>query len=78
MKDEDTINVGDTVRVDFNGAQTTLFHMGEVLYKPGAVGESWVFKYHSVDRVQKGPTKHIYYVSEGCTVTKISAEEVKP
>lgn len=56
------INVGDTVRVDFNGAQTTLCHRAMVVYMPCATGDSWIFK--DLD------TGAIHYVSEGCTVSK--------
>lgn len=63
MKPEDEINVGDNVHVDFNNAQYTLCSRAEVLHRPQATGDSWVFK----DTV-KGT---IYYVSEGCTITKL-------
>lgn len=56
------INVGDTVRVDFNGAQMTLAHRAEVLYKPLSEGDCWIFR--NLD------TEEIHYVSEKCTITK--------
>lgn len=56
------IKVGDTVRVDFNGAQMTLCHRAEVLYVPCATGDSWIFR--------DTDTNNLHYVSEGCTITK--------
>jgi hypothetical protein len=56
------IEVGDVVRVDFNGAQITLAHRAEVRSIPCATGDSWVF--------QNLDTGAIHYVSEGCTITK--------
>ena len=58
----DEIEIGDTVRVAFNGAQFTLCDRAEVLYKPCATGDSWQFR--NLD------TGAIHYVSEGCTITK--------
>jgi len=56
------ISVNDVVRVNFNGAQTTLCKSAEVLSIPYATGDSWIFR--DLD------TREIHYVSEGCTVTK--------
>ena len=56
------INEGDLVSVTFNGAQSTLCHRAQVVSKPQATGDSWIF----VDL----DTKDLHYVSEGCTVTK--------
>lgn len=61
------INVGDTVRVDFNGAQTTLCHRAKVIYIPAATGDSWIFADED--------TGAIHYVSEGCTVSKRPTNE---
>ena len=62
MNNKDKINVGDTVHVDFNGAQTTLCHSAIVLCAPDGNGDFWVFK--------NNQTNEIHYVSEGCTITK--------
>ena len=62
MNEENHINAGDIVSVDFNGAQLTLCHSAEVMYTPCATGDSWIFK------DSKNGT--IHYVSEGCTITK--------
>ena len=56
------IEVGDIVRVDFNGAQLTLCFEAEVISMPCATGDSWVFKDER--------TGFEHYVSEGCTVSK--------
>ena len=56
------IEKGDTVTVNFYNAQTTLCHSAEVIYKPCATGDSWIFK-----DLQTGD---VHYVSEGCTITK--------
>ncbi len=56
------IHTGDIVVVNFNGAQITLCHEAEVIYKPFATGDSWIFK--------DLRTNEIHYVSEGCTVTR--------
>lgn len=60
--DDFEIVVGDLVRVDFNGAQITLSHEAEVISKPVATGDSWVFR--------DLRTGKVHYVSEGCTITK--------
>lgn len=71
MKKERTemtcLKEGDKVRVDFNGAQTTLCHEAEVLYIPQATGESWVFR--------DLRTQQIHFVSEGCTITLLEEQE---
>ena len=56
------IEIGDTVQVDFNGAQITLCRDAEVIYKPQAIGDSWIFKARD--------TGFTYHVSEGCTVSR--------
>jgi len=62
-KDKTHIEIGDHVSVNFNNSQYTLCPMAEVINKPCATGDSWVFK----DLISKDET--IHYVSEGCTVT---------
>lgn len=57
------IKKGDIVAVNFYGAQITLSHKAEVMYKPCATGDSWVFK--------DLETGIIHFVSEGCTITLI-------
>lgn len=59
---EDSIEVGDVVVVNFNGAQITLCHEAEVKHRPMATGDSWIFR--------DLRTGEVHYVSEGCTVTK--------
>ena len=59
---KDTIQEGDTVQVDFNGAQITLCRDAIVIYKPSAPGDSWVFEARD--------TGYTYHVSEGCTVSR--------
>lgn len=61
-----SINKGDIVSVGFNNAQYTLCHKAKVLYIPCATGDSWVFE-NTVDGT-------LYYVSEGCTITKLNNE----
>ena len=55
------IEIGDTVRVDFNTAQLTHAHRAKVLGIPCATGDSWIFE--NLD------TGTISYVSEGCTIS---------
>ena len=62
------IEIEDVVAVNFNGAQYTLCSKAEVLHKPQATGDSWVFK--------DCDTGTIHYVSEGCTVTKLDVPNV--
>lgn len=59
---KNNIEVGDTVSVNFCGAQTTLAHRAEVIYRPVATGDSWIFR-----DLDNGA---IHYVSEGCTITR--------
>ena len=61
------IEIGDTVKVAFYGAQITLSHRAEVLYMPYATGDSWHVK--DVD------TGAIHYVSEGCTFSLVAKNE---
>jgi hypothetical protein len=60
---KDLIKVGDRVRVCFNNAHWTLTHCAVVEYMPCVAGDSWVFRDDN--------TGQIYYVSEGCTISKI-------
>lgn len=60
-----SIEKGDVVRVDFNGAQFTLSHKVKVLYTPQATGDSWRF----LDCDNGSSNGKLHYVSEGCTVT---------
>lgn len=60
---ENRIEVGDMVHVDFNCAKFTLCSRAEVLNIPQATGDSWIFKGKLDDK--------LYYVSEGCTITKL-------
>lgn len=62
--DDYKLKIGDFVHVDFNNAQTTLSHKAELLCIPCATGDSWIFR--------DVATNQIHYVSEGCTVTKLS------
>lgn len=62
------IEKGDTVTVNFNSSQITLCHRAEVIYKPCATGDSWIFK-----DLDNGDT---HYVSEGCTITKHEGSNV--
>ena len=70
MKVKDSILEGDYVAVNFNGAQVTLCHKAEVLYKPVMQGDSWHFR--------DLETGQIHYVSEPCTVSKIPKESELP
>ena len=63
----DKIEVGDTVSVNFHGAQMTLCPLAKVLYLPAATGDSWHFRDVS--------TGEIHAISEGCTVTLIAKNE---
>jgi len=64
MEHKDKIKEGDLVHVDFNSSQLTLCRRAVVLKVPCATGDSWVFK-----ELQTG---EVYYVSEGCTITKLN------
>ncbi len=55
------IEVGDFVDVIFNCSKVKLGGSMEVIYKPQATGDSWIFK---------DDANNIHYVSEGCTITK--------
>jgi len=55
------IEIGDIVCVNFNQAQTTLCHRAVVLYIPCAAGDDWIFK--------DAASGQIHYVSEFCTVS---------
>lgn len=68
MNNEDTINKGDVVRIDFNNAQRTLCLNATVLFTPLNEGDSWVFK-SNIDNT-------IFYVSEACTITKLPKTEI--
>ena len=57
------LEIGDVVSVNFNNAQYTLAARAEVIYMPCSTGDGWIFK-----DLDNGKT---HYVSEGCTVTKI-------
>ena len=70
MKAEDSIQVGDIVRVDFNNAKTTLCFNATVLGYPYGVGDSWAFK--SNEEANKGT---VFFVSEGCTITRLEKGE---
>ena len=56
------IESGDIVVVNFNNSQYTLSERAQVLYMPAYSGDSWVFKDLN--------TGNIHYVSEGCTISK--------
>ena len=64
-----TIQIGDSVSVNFHGAMTTLCHRAKVISKPSQTGESWIFE--DLDELTAG---NIHYVSEGCTVTKLKRD----
>lgn len=64
------IKIGDVVRVNFNGAMTTLCLKAEVKYIPYATGDSWIFEDLSDGSV--------HYVSEGCTVSKFPPSDDLP
>lgn len=54
---------GDIVSVSFNNARFTLCHEAELIYRPCATGDSWIFRELITDT--------LHYVSEGCTVTLV-------
>lgn len=58
-----TIEMGDIVTVNFYGSSIKLCHKAQVVKKPRATGDSWVFL--DIE------TKELHYISEGCTVTKL-------
>lgn len=59
---KDTIEEGDIVQVDFNGAQITLTCDAVVIQKPTNPGEGWVFEARD--------TGYTYHVTEGCTINR--------
>jgi hypothetical protein len=61
------IKEGDFVSVNFNNAQITLTSRAEVIHIPNATGDSWIF--------EDSKTEKVYYVSEGCTITKLEGEK---
>ena len=67
MNEQDVIKEGDLVSVNFHNSNFTLSAYATVLSKPCATGDSWVFK--------DNHTQEIHYVSEGCTITKITPTE---
>jgi hypothetical protein len=70
---KDKIEVGDTVRVNFNNSQFTLCNEAIVLNKPCATGDSWIFEEQVRNQYSKELIgKKIHYVSEGCTITLIN------
>lgn len=67
---KDKIEVGDEVRVDFNGAQLTLCHRAIVKGLRYNDIDPWIFK--------DCDSGTIHYVSENCTVTLLKkAEQLK-
>ena len=62
MKTIDEIKIGDIVSVNFNNSQVTLCKSATVISKPCQPGDWWIF--------QDDNTSLLYYVSEGCTVSK--------
>lgn len=65
-KEISKIEIGDTVRVNFNNAQITLFHRAYVKHKPLYPGDSWVF--YDLDKDET------HYVSEPCTITLLEKD----
>jgi len=59
---KERIEIGDTVWVNFNGAQFTLCRRATVLFMPSGPGDSWGFFDED--------TGQTHYVSEGCTISK--------
>jgi hypothetical protein len=64
MDKENKISIGDIVQVDFHVSQSTLCRYGKVQYIPNATGDSWI--------IENLNTGEVYYISEGCTITKRS------
>jgi len=62
MSDQNHIEKGDIVHVDFNGSQITLCHEATVIYVPCQQGDPWIFRDNKAG--------FLHYVSEGCTVSK--------
>jgi len=67
MNNENGIEVGDIIRVDFNGSQYTLTSKAEVIYCPGYQGDSWILK-------DLNDNNRIIYLSEPCTISKLVKE----
>lgn len=67
MKSEDTIQIGDLVRVDFNASQCTLTSKAEVLSCPCSEGDHFILK--DLDNENK-----IIYLNERCTITRLNRE----
>lgn len=67
MSEQDRIKEGDVVSVNFHGGGFTLCSSAVVLACPCATGDSWVFR--------EGEATH--YISEGCTITKITKGQTK-
>jgi hypothetical protein len=61
----DRINIGDFVRVDFHNANYTLTTRSEVLGMPQGPGDGWLLKDVTTGLLRS--------VSEGCTITKLTA-----
>lgn len=64
------IQEGDIVCVEFCSIQSTLSLSAEVIHKPDQYVSSWIFR----DQMNG----NIYYVSEGCTITKRISTPPKP
>lgn len=62
MPESNEIKNGDIVCINFNNIKYTLSSYAKVLHVPTGIGDSWQFK--------EIATGNIYYVSEGCTITK--------
>jgi len=65
MKEEDTIHIGDLVRVDFNASKIILTSKAEVLYYPCSPHDTWILK--DLDNDNK-----IIYLNERCTITRLN------
>lgn len=68
----DRIEVGDEVQVAFNNANKILCHRATVQAIPSQPGDSWIFQELLMDRrLGRWVQGALYYVSEGCTITKL-------
>ena len=56
--DKDRIEIGDFVHVTVNSQE--ICTNARLIHIPRATGDSWVLKGQG----------HLYYISEGCTITK--------
>lgn len=63
---KDRISIGDFVSINFNNAQLTLSKKARVEYVPLEARDCWI--------VKDEETGQIHYISESCTITKISNE----